>query len=490
MSEPNQNDVAVPTPLKLRGSCESCSVSKVRCDKTKPICSRCARRKITCQYVATKRVGRKQNSTRKSSSIASPSGSKHNSVDMSQTTGAITQSPSQVLPPADMGMTLMSADMDVDLFMSNADNFDYSVFSSLTSTNTNTNSSVQTPSPQASSSTATTASLPVWDLFSDFFPIDPTLSADPHSASVHEGSLVVPGIYEDFQDLFTTPNVDDNGKADTENNAVQGTGNPSFPDHGFAGLEDPAFMDQLMSSPQNPTLQSTHVSPPRDQLDLTAQQSTSPTCGPCIIEALALMRQLFPNNPPQSCTQSDPASTSAPQPTFETITSQNETVIDACITMLKCDCSQDGYLLAVISLIVFKVLAWYAAAVHSRSEQQQHQAPSPSLISGGGDSYSDEFDATRMAAQLVLGKMHRVQHLVNQLSTKLKAKRLEGDGAVASATSTGGGGRGFTGGLEMDRLGPVGGLPVSSMMLEQLEVDLRKRLRALSLEIIGVLKRE
>ncbi|EAU31626.1 predicted protein [Aspergillus terreus NIH2624] len=45
---------------KLRGSCHACAASKVRCSKEKPTCSRCSKRGTTCEYLITKRPGRKQ----------------------------------------------------------------------------------------------------------------------------------------------------------------------------------------------------------------------------------------------------------------------------------------------------------------------------------------------------------------------------------------------------------------------------------------------
>ncbi|OIW25639.1 hypothetical protein CONLIGDRAFT_647381 [Coniochaeta ligniaria NRRL 30616] len=488
MSELNQIQVAGPTPLKLRGSCDACSLSKVRCDKLKPICSRCARRKITCQYVATKRVGPKQNSTRKTS-ITSPNSSKSNSVDLSQIITGLSQSPSQLLPPADMGMSLC-ADMDVDLFMSSTDNFDYSVFSSMTSTTTS--SLMQTPYPQTSSSTATTASLPGWDLFSSLFPSDPTLSTDLDSTSVREGSPV-PTIYDDFQDLFTANGVDASAGDNAGSHDLQGT-HPLFFDHGFIGMQDTTKIMEQPTTPPQHIIHNEQASLPRVELGSSTEPSKSPVCGPCIIEALALMRQLFPNQPLKSCTQTrqDPDAASTPSPSFETIISQNETVIDACIAMLKCACSEDGYLLAVISLIVFKVLAWYATAVHLKSETGPANTIEDNILAN--DSYAEETDTARMAGQFLLGKMHRVQHLVNQLSTRLKAKaagRLSGGtGAIPSAALSNGSTVTSTDGVEVNRLDFMACLPVSGSMLEQLEVDLRKRLRGLSLEIIGVLKRD
>lgn len=44
---------------KLRDSCHACASSKLKCYKEKPTCSRCANRGLICEYVATKRGGRK-----------------------------------------------------------------------------------------------------------------------------------------------------------------------------------------------------------------------------------------------------------------------------------------------------------------------------------------------------------------------------------------------------------------------------------------------
>lgn len=48
-----------PTGVKLRDSCHLCAVSKVKCSKEKPVCTRCAERGTLCQYLVTQRTGRK-----------------------------------------------------------------------------------------------------------------------------------------------------------------------------------------------------------------------------------------------------------------------------------------------------------------------------------------------------------------------------------------------------------------------------------------------
>jgi hypothetical protein len=168
------------------------------------------------------------------------------------------------------------------------------------------------------------------------------------------------------------------------------------------------------------------------------------------------------------------------------VIAENEQTIEAISSMLQCPCSQDGYLLTIMSLIVFKALGWYAAAARetpealvtddgqssSKSPPGHHGHPSchseqvlqfPVVV---GSYHIDGEDQGRMAAQLVLSELYRVQRLVNQLSKRLKAADGQDIGCDGDNTS-----------------------PFSATMLNQLEADLRKRLRALSLEIVEMLRR-
>ena len=85
-----------------------------------------------------------------------------------------------------------------------------------------------------------------------------------------------------------------------------------------------------------------------------------------------------------------------------------------------------------------------------------------------------------MAAQLVLSELHRVQRLLNLLSQRLKGQPI-GSSTVGTPNSALDG--------QDTPLEAESPLPFSSKMLDQLETDMRNRLRALSLEIIDVLRR-
>lgn len=110
--------------------------------------------------------------------------------------------------------------------------------------------------------------------------------------------------------------------------------------------------------------------------------------------------------------------------------------------MVKCGRSEDGYLLAIVSLIIFKVLDGYAAIARQSPNLKQdiasRKAPLSSRLSltvSLCTSSSDHdrsnpvvvgkycfngTDSARMAAQLVLSELYLVRRLVEQLSTKLQ----------------------------------------------------------------------
>ncbi|KAL8830463.1 MAG: hypothetical protein Q9191_001425 [Dirinaria sp. TL-2023a] len=215
-------------------------------------------------------------------------------------------------------------------------------------------------------------------------------------------------------------------------------------------------------------------------------QEIHPTKEPCscLVQALGFMKQLFASSS-NACTQGldDATATSS----IQAVIARNEATIEAVGSMLKCSCSHDGYLLAVMSLIIFRVLGLYAAVARktpnlqgaqaclSRQSPPTEQVPqNPTIV---GSYCLDGADSARMAAQLVLNELHRVRRLVDQLSSMLKlqaAKKGTGGGAETPET------------LDLDSEMT---LPLSAVMYDQLDIDLRKRLKALSWEMLDRLRR-
>jgi hypothetical protein len=242
------------------------------------------------------------------------------------------------------------------------------------------------------------------------------------------------------------------------------------------------------------------------------------TSGCCLIRALELLKKLFPGFSACTCQDSPAAEGRGGAddqiPTIQRVITQNKHTLEAIQGMLQCPCSETSgsYLLAVISLVIFKVLAWYKAAVpdlppptthvtqndvpgelfgQSRdtrkrsnvsSPSSRHPTRSPSRRDRRGscheeyvlhapaviDGYRlDGDDQPRMAAQLVLSELHRVQRLINVL-----ASRLNADGGGASAAGSG---------CDVTPFSPP-------TWFRHLEKDLRQRVRALSLEIVEMLR--
>ena len=224
--------------------------------------------------------------------------------------------------------------------------------------------------------------------------------------------------------------------------------------------------------------------------------ATGSSCA-CLVQALAIMRNLIstPADPYKSfTTQNVDNATALTTWTVQAVFGRNQTSIEAVGTMLQCSCSQDAYLLAVLSLIMFKVLGWYAAVARETpcghlpspylagQEQAYHN---PTNLVGGGCCLECA-NSARMVAQMVVNELHRVRFLVEQLSSKLKVQ----------AAMKKGGGRG--GGQREQGRGaaPPGGwdwdnemtLPLSTTMYDQMDADLKKRLRSLSSEMMDRLR--
>ncbi|KAJ9640317.1 hypothetical protein H2199_005856 [Coniosporium tulheliwenetii] len=218
----------------------------------------------------------------------------------------------------------------------------------------------------------------------------------------------------------------------------------------------------------------------------------------CFIVALNILPSLLANDPTKCTLSSTPSDehSSSTIPTIDSVISNNKQIIEAISRMLPCPCSLDAHLATIISLIAFKVMAWYAAAARdvppsssscstsSSGGTSSEPLPSPSeqvlhIPTTVGKYDLAGADQSRMRAQLVLSELHRVQRLVELLS-----KRLEG---VRSRTNAGSrpSSAGANGSDKMDEAMS----PMSATIFVQLEADLRKRLRAVSRETMSVVRR-
>lgn len=209
------------------------------------------------------------------------------------------------------------------------------------------------------------------------------------------------------------------------------------------------------------------------------------------------------SNGPESCSAIE-MTVGKRNPEAQAIVANNQQTVEVVSNILQCQCSQDGYLLTILALVVSKVLDWYEALgreLPNSSSSAVSLAGAESLGRDGNSSLStpssghrsdvvvhqhhrpdycaDGEDLERMAAQRILSQLQRVQRVVNQLSPKLKSQGTTRKDATTVDS-------------QLSLVGQMSGggtttSPFSAPTLDHIEADLRKRLRGLSIEIIDML---
>lgn len=455
-TSPSTNRTApAPAGPKLRDSCHACAYSKLKCSKEKPTCSRCARRGVKCEYIATKRGGRKHanRSVDKSINENNNSGSGNNNnntitIDNAshrrhESSDASTKGPSAAIPITNNHDPIMPVVVALP-----------SPAASATGSQSNLFQSHFTPPSGSVSSLQDFTSTEMEEILASPLPLSMPDISDTNTLSASNlFSPFMDSSTSDFGHLFDS----------------YGTFESSLSD--LANISNPCSPLNFREQPAQCT---------EDQVDYKCTNA-SDSSNFCLSRALDLMKDLFPSSACQG------AENNCMPPSIKTVISKNEKAIEVVTLMVQCSCSQDGYLLAIISLIVFKVLAWYAAAAAAptRRHTSRSSHPSSEQVLHGQDSavvgsyYIDGENSSRMAAQVVLSELHRVQNLINQLSAKLKHHSVKHSGGADTPNSLG-----------FSTLVTEPTVPLSHVMMAQLEVDLRRKLKTLSLELVEGLRRD
>lgn len=487
-------------PTKLRDSCNACAVSKLKCSKEKPECARCAKRGHRCEYFATRRAGRRHEPRPRQQDDGTKTSTSDDSSDV--------QSSVHVAVPARSdAANHLTPPWDTDIHMSD----DTTVEPSLSGT----------------------------------LSLDgPTLAGDDAASwrMLAEATMPdAPDMFASFQmtsHLFIT-GVDNGGSKDLANIDKEGFDFGDFtgflaPNSTTLVLDETAFdgvdefrLSSPWDSPSSPSLASLSSSmspslttssvltaattqhpsvsnsptearclappapvpatpalaPPAPVPAVSPLPPTTSTC--CLIRAMELLPTLFSPSAACTCQSLPPSGSHLPPvvdpapPTTEQAVTKNKQTLDSLQAMLDCPCSttsNNSYLLAIISLAILKVLAWYRAAAvppppvaHLADDGRQRGCHAEHVVLSTPavvDAYrlDGDDDRARMAAQLVLSELHRVQRLVNVLSGRLQQQQQQ--------QLPGEGGGGF----------------FSVAWFGQLEGDLRRRVRGLSLEIVDLLR--
>ncbi|MCJ1297563.1 hypothetical protein MMC08_000350 [Hypocenomyce scalaris] len=447
----------------LRRTCHACAASKLKCSSEKPTCLRCAKRDEPCTYVVAKRGGRRPN--------------KRSSLDTSDS--------SKAAPPTAQTDERTASASPATWFSSSSFGLGGGPLSSP--------ELLQQPERQDGSASEYSAPNLAGSLDQSLFPMMDAAA--------------------DLSELFTSPRFSTDlgdigflGTTDFLASTFDGHGSgstDSFLD-AFPTFEEATSDSSAISVPGSvPSYSTVNASSTQNPQQSSCPTSSSPPCT-CLVEALGFMKQL--STPTVTYARSPSTRHGSGKATvlqaIQSVLAQNEAVLPAVVAMVNCNCSrEDGYLLTVISLLIFKVLGRYAVVIRKTSilesssmvsysrqpspardqqqqQPQQQRSSKPAIIV---DFSLEGNESARMTAQLVLNELHRVRRLVDQISAKLKthATRNSSPDTVGDTE------------MEPERMDSEGGmaLPLSAVMYHQMGTDLRKQLQALSRATIDQLKR-
>ncbi|KAI0175052.1 aflatoxin regulatory protein-domain-containing protein [Pestalotiopsis sp. NC0098] len=224
----------------------------------------------------------------------------------------------------------------------------------------------------------------------------------------------------------------------------------------------------------------------------TPQFRHAEPCGLCMELAFRLLKEISPATIPSSsgAGESDDA---GPLQSILDIIATNKKTIDGVISILGCSCSDDGFLLSIVWMLVFRVLDWYAVAARmgtSATGSEQHSAavsrlPSPQQtpprsVANSTPSIDKDEDPKHIAAQRVLSELHHMQHLAKELSKKIEElPRNPGPANGASGPS-----------LTGEKDSSKDRMYLSTNTWDRLGSELKQKLKSLSGDIISILRGE
>ncbi|OTA99695.1 hypothetical protein M426DRAFT_16160 [Hypoxylon sp. CI-4A] len=433
-----------PRRLKLRDSCENCAASKLKCGREKPACSRCLKQSKACNYVESKRAGRLGATRSAGTAVANI---------ISTTTkrpitymGTPAPTPPVLVPPPDSAHISLvqspSCLRDMALSGSIAALEDSSALSPYNSTSQFFDISNQGTLP--------------WLNF-DF-------SGFPNVGPINTSS--------------TSRDTDSSMELDLQGSIFQTPKHPS-------PTTEESTTGSIPASTRVPHLLDFGLDSGLGLTSTSEEISSEPQC-PCMGRAFRLLQQLSVQTRiarRRSCNSTidhtlNGNGTTTPKSTVV----QNQKNVQEICDIARCACLEDPYLLSIICFLVIKVLSLYKSAIQRSKKTKPKRTTDyvSGLIRPGNSTEEDE--EMRTVANSILRQLHLVQGVVSTLSPRLKANRPQADKGHEEATSVDDKSESdFEEGSEV--------LSLSANLLDQLEDDIRRHLRALSSEIVEILRR-
>lgn len=455
---------------KLRDSCDACSMAKIRCTRKKPTCTRCGKRGISCEYIATKRAGRPSRPlTRGTSDVEK--------TPLDSLRSDIANKVHVPSPPSSRRDTPPEGNLSVSPQYNESPYIPQQMTTHLDAL----------PDLVATSVDYNIAS-------SALTPFDTGLDGFFASLGPYSGLGTPPHEF-----MFLPDYVESVGNALEPENT-----NTLTSEHGLSPVEDSSLNVQFLTSPP--------ISPNREPSTARHVESVSaalfnPLPCSCLMTALGLLRKLLSDAEiacVQTCERTSSSAARSPITIIRELIAENQRTVETMDGILQCSCSQDVYILGVLSIVVFKVLDRYSAAgnaaltmkmtaktttagSHDQFQEfysyqsDKHMRPL-SQDAGSSSLCVDTEDFSHVAAQMILSELHHAQRLVNTFVTQLKGFRMD-RGMVVDAD-------------ENHNNNPMTDVLYDTEnttrlfftpMINQMEADLQRRLRNVSMGIVDII---
>lgn len=342
-------------PPKLKDTCTACASSKLRCSRDKPVCKRCELRGLSCHYDTSKRSGRTSQATKAAQERRqreeederlreeqrnqcqpppnTPLQMRSNSTFASSQAVApvapMIPMPETGLSPLSLPTTL-APEQDAFAWIESLNQEDMNAWNETWNANQQDFDSslpLQLPPPSSNITGIAFNNTALQDLGSHIMADHTTVSTIapppkmsrsvtmPVSANVTSTSASSDSL-SSYNDKWNHVSSSSSSVREMSFDELIAKGNPPSPD--------------CTSSPE------------------------PPNC--CLSVAVGFLVQLTPN-PKASCTMSGNEHVSNPRPESNATIEENRQIVDELVKILGCRCSQDGYLLTIISLVLFKAMS-------------------------------------------------------------------------------------------------------------------------------------
>lgn len=468
------------TTTKLRDSCQACAMSKVKCPKEKPTCSRCESRNLSCEYIFTRRPGRRRDASRL---VNTGTSTRSSSTFDNENGNTVERDTIQAFQPS-VGACFLTRSTTPS--GGRSDYLDMSP---------QTLSIPATPRPDQMYATETS------DVLSALHDVNMFSSLTDFGCDGNDMDFIMSAM----DSPFGIPALENGGIPQAQSDI----GSLLIPSQGInIDLKSSEITSSVrpISTPSEVTTRALaqDMQVLANARSEVTQVTDTTSCG-CLTQSLDLLKTLSAqpaSQPNLSASEPQEVSLALTYGPSHSVLTENKQSIEAVSERLTCPyCTGDSFLLAVLSMTVLKILERYAAAARVQSSSGAKASDSEgaekasrlanSILASSKDqmmvlsrTYNTPRNRGRQAAQLVLSELHRVQKLVNQLSPRLKRSKAEVEAQKIEPELE------LWGRQSMawcyDR-GPA--TPFSATTLGQMESDVRKSLSALSSEIINGLRR-